>query len=135
MHVAGDPIPLSVYRNWLVRTRGEPLSRLYTEYWLIRREAERRGAAVSAETVAAAFQEEVDERIEKAFGGDREHWIAELAQAGRSAAGRRAERSIQLESPLLLKELAAIDRVVSDEKIAREWELRYGRGGRRFTVR
>ena len=42
MHVAGDPIPLSAYRNWLVRTRGEPLSRLYTEFWLIRREAERR---------------------------------------------------------------------------------------------
>ena len=82
--------------DWLLQERGEVLAPFHARYVVARRAAAAADLHLPAVAVREAVEAEVHERLEGAFGGDRARWAAELAQAGRSPAGRMAERAIRL---------------------------------------
>ncbi|MEM7310064.1 MAG: peptidylprolyl isomerase [Planctomycetota bacterium] len=135
LRVDGRDVSRARYLDWLVARRGEVLARSFAEHWLYEREARRLGVAEVADGVMAQVNAEIDERVEKAHQGDRSRWNEELERAFRTPAGRIAERRTQLEREHYLRNVTAVDRVVPEAKIEREWERKYGRSGRRFEVR
>ena len=123
------------YRDWLVAHRGEVLSRSFVESWLYERAARAQGLGDASAEALRRAQAEIDERVKMAHRGDRSRWVEELKRGDRSPEGRIAERTIELEKEVHLERLAAVDRVVPEAKIVRDWELAYGKDGRRFAVR
>lgn len=118
------------FAAWMLENHGGKLSTLFAGDWLIEREAERKGIVVSQAEVDAVMAREWATRIDGAFLGDKEAWRAELERTQRSEAGLRNQRGLELRIELLTSKLVAKDRVVPEEKIRREWELSYGRGGK-----
>jgi parvulin-like peptidyl-prolyl isomerase len=123
------------FADWLVHELGESYARAFVDHKVFRSEAEGLGMADVEAEALQKMEAEIQERIDKAYGGDASKWQAEIQQAGRTEAGRRAQRSLELQRDLWLRNASAHGRVVPEEKITREWERRYGLGGRRYSVR
>lgn len=135
MRIDGVEIGLDAYARWLVRNIGERQARVYgSEYAAVEREARALGVDVADEECARRVDADLQERIEKAFLGRRSEWLAELDRTGRTEAGVRAEREVELRPHALVEKMVAIDRVVPEHKIVRDWEFQYGRKGRRYDL-
>lgn len=132
--IDGETVQAGEFASWMLENHGGKLSTIFAGDWLIEREAERKGIAVTQAEVDAALTREWAARIEGAFLGDKEAWRAELERTQRSEAGLRNQRGLELRIELLTSKLVAQDRVVPEEKIRREWELSYGRGGKRVEL-
>jgi parvulin-like peptidyl-prolyl isomerase len=73
-------------------------------------------------------------RIEHAFRGDKQGWLAELERLGRSEGGIRRQMMTDERPNVAAKALAAQNRVVPEEKLVRDWELRYGPQGKDLSL-
>ena len=133
--IGGELVPVDDYGRWLLEVLGEREAQAFALDWLVLREARELGVEVSEGEVVRAIDAEVKTRIDNAFLGQREGWLAELERTGRSEGEYRRARSLELHPWLTASAIAAIDRVVPENKIEREWKLRYGYRGRRFDVR
>ena len=135
IRVDGEPVERSEFEDWIVLVRGETLAPLFVRNWLAAREARRLGVDDVALEARSKMEEEIRERIDKAYGGDASKWEEELERGYRTPAGRRAERALELERELRIRNIAAHERVVPEEKVEREWNRQYGQDGRRYRVR
>ncbi len=135
LRLDGEAIPLDVYARWLVKNFGERAALTFgLEFWAVEREARALGVEVPDAEVSKRVDGALQERIEKAFLGRKSEWLAELQRTRRTEAGVRLQRAME-DRPLALAErMAAIDRVVPEQKIVRDWEFQYGRKGRRYEL-
>lgn len=135
LSIDGQDISGAEYGRWLLRFLGEKLAREYAlEYFVVDRESRRLDLEVTDEEVAAHVDRQLAERIAGAFLGSKAEWLKELDRTGRTEGSILRQRRIE-EKPLLeSKAIAALNRVVPQEKIEREWWLRYGRNGRQYDV-
>ena len=131
----GTEVRRSDYENWLLQRRGKELARDFVLCLATRWELERLGLAVDPERVRGAVEADFQKRIDGAFQGERERFLAELDEAGRTLDGRIVERSIELERDLGLAAIAQVLRTVEDGDVHAEWERRYGPQGRRIDAR
>lgn len=127
-------VPRDEFAAWLLAWRGEYLAVDYALALRIERAAEKANVRISDAEVEAALDAEIEERVQGAFGGRRADWILELAQVGRSEAGYRAARRAQIRDELRVLALAGEQRVHDPAALARAFELKYGRGGRRAEL-
>jgi hypothetical protein len=135
LKVDDQPVQRSDFERWLLSRYGEDQAQAFADAWLVAREARRLGLYDVTEQAKADTEAEIKERVTKAFAGDESKWLAELRNGNRTPEGRRAERVVALERDLRLKSIAAHDRVIPAQKIERDWQRKYGPGGRRFRVR
>jgi parvulin-like peptidyl-prolyl isomerase len=126
LSIDGHLISADEYARWLIDTGGASFARDFAERWVILREAERRGIEITDEMVRAEVEEPIALRIEHAFRGEKEAWLAELERLGRTEGGHRRQMMTDERPNVAAKALAALDRVVPEDKIARDWELHYG---------
>ena len=103
--IDGRPIPWSRYAEWLVRTQGEERFERFVGPLLVEREAARRGIDVTRDEVLARVEQEIAERVQGAFGGDRERWLAELAASESDATEFVATRAEKVRTILLVDRL------------------------------
>jgi len=128
--IDGTPIRAGEFASWLLTFQGRALASEYaTGTWLIEREALRRGVEITPSALEAHVQAQIDERIRGAFHGEKQEWLEELARTGRTEGGLRRQRALEELPKLQTRALAAQGRVVPEEKLEREWWLRYGRKG------
>ena len=135
LKIDGETITWGEYSRWLVRTLGERQAIEFAlDYYVVEREAARRQVELAPGAVEARVQAEIDLRIEKAFHGRTAEWRDELWRTARTEPGVRAQRGLEERRELLGSAIANLGRVVPEEKIVREWELRYGHHGRRYEL-
>ncbi|MBI5434260.1 MAG: peptidylprolyl isomerase [Planctomycetes bacterium] len=127
-------VPRDEFAAWLLAWRGEYLAVDYALALRIERAAEKANVRITDAEVDAALDAEIQERVQGAFNGRREDWLAELAQVGRSEAGYRAARRAQVRDELFVLALAGEKRVHDPAALARAFELQFGRGGRRAEL-
>jgi parvulin-like peptidyl-prolyl isomerase len=136
LRIDGEAIGGDEYGRWLLSTQGEHQARDFAlKYWVVDREAKRLGLELPQARIERAVEAQFRERITGAFLGSREEWLAELSRTGRSEAGVRRQRIVEMRPELEARAIAALDRVVPEYVIEREWELRHGRRGRRYDLR
>jgi len=141
VEIDGVPISAAEYAEWLLHAQGDAFAREFAEKrWAIEREAQRVGVAVEDEQVIAAHRGEIARRLEGAFHGKREEWLAELAVTGRSEGGLERQRGLELRPEMLLQEVARLARSepgfkLPEYKIERDWHRYYGRNGRKYDLR
>jgi parvulin-like peptidyl-prolyl isomerase len=134
LRIGGREIGADEFGRWMIDNLGSRMARSFGADWIVERDAERRGATVSAEEIQSHLDAEIAARIQGAFLGKKEDWVAELTRTERTEQGYRAQRALELEPELLARAVVSIDRVVPEEVLQREWELRYGRNGRKYDV-
>jgi parvulin-like peptidyl-prolyl isomerase len=135
LSIDGEAVPGDAFVRWLLATQGEHMSHDFAvKNWVIDREAKRLSVEVPTDVVDRAVDEQIRQRIAGAFLGSPDEWRAELERTGRSEAGVRRQRRVELRPELEARAIAALDRVVPEYVIEREWELRYGRKGRRYDL-
>jgi hypothetical protein len=129
LRLDGAEISSDEYARWLLDNFAVGQVKTFAGDHLIGREARRRGIELQPDEVSRELDGEIAVRINGAFLGSKEGWLAELERTQRSEAGLRTQRTQALEIELLTRKLVAQGRVVPEEKVVREWELSYGRGG------
>lgn len=135
IRIDGVEVSLDDFARWMVRNVGERQANVFgTEYWAVEREARALGVEVPDEEVARRVDADIQERIQKAFLGHKSEWLAELERTRRTESGVRLQREVELRPFVLTEKMLAIDRVVPEHKITRDWEQQYGRKGRRYDL-
>ncbi|HUR29155.1 MAG TPA: peptidylprolyl isomerase, partial [Planctomycetota bacterium] len=134
MRLDGEDIGFDEYAHWMIENFGARLATTFAGDHLIEREAARRGIVATEKEIEAELDQQLKLRIDGAFLGSKEAWLAELERTQRSEAGVRTERRQQIEIDLLTRKTVAEGRVVPEVKIVREWELSYGRNGRAYDL-
>ncbi len=135
LRIDGTEVSLDAFARWMVRNVGERQAAIFgKEFWGVEREARDAGVNVSDEECARRVDVDIQERIEKAFAGRKAEWLAELQRTRRTEDGVRMERELELRPYALAEKIASIDRVVPDQKIERDWQVQYGRHGRRYEL-
>jgi parvulin-like peptidyl-prolyl isomerase len=136
LRIDEESIPGDVFVRWLMATQGEHQARDFAvKYWVIDREAQRLSLEPPEAEIGRAVDAQIRQRVAGAFLGSPDEWRAELARTGRTEPGVRRQRLVELRPELEARAIAAVDRVVPEYVIEREWELRYGRKGRRYDLR
>jgi parvulin-like peptidyl-prolyl isomerase len=136
LRIEGQDVSADEFVEWLLEFDGEPRALEYArKTWAVAREAARLGIDVGGAEVATEVDRQIDERVAGAFRGSREQWIGELDRTGRTVDGIRRQRAVETLPELQARAIASLDRVVPEVVIRREWELRHGRGGRRYDLR
>jgi len=136
LRIDGEPVSGDAFVRWLLAVQGESKAREFSrKTWAIDREAKRLSVEVPPEEIERSVDTEIRERVAGAFLGSPDEWRAELERTGRSEAGVRRQRYVETRPELQARAIAAIDRVVPDVVVEREWELRFGRNGRQYDLR
>jgi len=134
MRIDGEPVSADEFGRWLVAMLAARTAKSFAEGWVVEREADRRGVAPEESEIRARMEAEIGERVEGAFLGRREDWIAELERTGRSEAGYRLQRATEVRPELAATALTRLERVVPEDKVVRDWELFYGPQGRSYEL-
>lgn len=132
--IDGNAIPGEDYAAWLIEEVGTPHLKEFALHWEIARLAAERGLSADDAQVRTALEMEIATRVQGAFRGVREEWVAELARTGRSVEGHRVQRAAELQDYLNAFNLTNDGRVVPEVKVVRDWELFYGPRGRSFDL-
>lgn len=124
-YVAGEPIYMSELHDLLVRAQGVPVAYQLVANELVRQAAQAKGLEASQ----AEIQAESDRTLEELFpraqpGQQRERLLHELLQR-RGVSAKQWQ--LVMRRNVLLGKLAAARVTVSDEDLAEEFRLRYGR--------
>jgi hypothetical protein len=135
MSIDGHPISADEYARWLIDTGASSFARDFAERWVILREAERRGIEITDEMVREKVERPIALRIEHAFRGEKEGWLAELERLGRSEGGIRRQMMTDERPNVAAEAITAQGRVVPEDKLVRDWELRYGPRGKDLGLR
>jgi parvulin-like peptidyl-prolyl isomerase len=120
---------------WLLREFGAQRMREFAFVHEIERRAGELGADMSRAPDVAAAQEDFDVRIANAFRGDRDGWLAELERLGHTEEGVYAMRVAEERHMRLSEFVARAQWQVKEHHVVREWQRRYGPGGRGVTFR
>jgi parvulin-like peptidyl-prolyl isomerase len=135
LRIEGEDVGLEEFGLWLLEAEGEhQVPEFARKFWAMDREARRLGIDVEDQATLSEIERQIQERIAGAFRGHRDEWIAELERTGRTEAGVRRQRFVEVRPELQARAIAARDRVVAEALIRREWELRHGRHGRRYDL-
>ena len=134
MRLDGEEIGWDEYSRWLLENFGARSATTFAGDYLIEREARRRGVEATPAEVKTELERELETRIDGAFLGSKDAWLAELARTQRSEAGVHTQRTQELAVELLTRKAVAVERVLPEAKIVREWELSYGRNGRAYDL-
>ncbi len=135
LRIDGVEVPAEAYARWLVLNVGERQARVFgREYFAVEREARALGVEATEKECARRVDADIEERIEKAFLGRKSDWLAELERTRRTEAAVRLQREIEARPHILVEKMVAIDRVVPEQKIERDWEFEYGRLGRKYEL-
>ncbi|MCB9913566.1 MAG: peptidylprolyl isomerase [Planctomycetes bacterium] len=132
--IDGEPVPWADFATWLVGLRGAEHAREYALHVALVRAAQAEGVQVSDEALAAEVRREAEQRVERAFGGDRAAWEAELALSHLAPDSYYATRVAELHEARLSEELAKRRRVLDDATLHRVWEREYGPQGQRLEL-
>lgn len=117
--IDGREVTRSHYAEWLLLARGELYTPEFARLWRLRRLGAEHAVRTDPLLLRDLAQQELRERIEGAFQGDRERWQAELAREGRTPDGLLAQRVLELEADQLLETLAEKTGVSTRELITR----------------
>ena len=134
LRLEGEDITWDEYSRWLIENFGVRLATTFAGDHLVEREARRRGVDVTPAEVETELDSQFKTRIDGAFLGSKSGWLAELARLQRSEPGVRTQRKQEIGIDILTRKSVAVNRVVPEDKIVREWELSYGRGGRAYDL-
>lgn len=134
LRIDGQEVSADEFGRWMIQNYGGRLSHDFAADWVVEREAAKKGVDVSQSEVDQEIDEQWKTRIDGAFLGKKEDWLKELERTQRSEPGLRTQRRAELRPELLARGLCSIDRVIPEEKIEREWELHYGRKGRKYNL-
>jgi parvulin-like peptidyl-prolyl isomerase len=129
LRVDGALITADEYTRWLIETGASRFGRDFAERWVVLREAEARGVELSDRDVADHVDFQIQRRITHAFRGEKAGWLDELDRTGRTEGGYRRQQWVEQRPELTCKAMVAADRVVPEDKIVRDWELKYGPRG------
>ncbi len=132
--IDGVEIPWAEFANWLVVVQGFNNLDSYVESYLIQREFDAAGLVVSTQEVHQHIVAEVEDRVSRAFDGNRQLWLDELQRLGQDESDFLAERTWEVRRMLVLEKLVQSRRVVSEEQVRLAWEDEYGPGGRQMFV-
>ncbi|MHC4377371.1 MAG: peptidylprolyl isomerase [Planctomycetota bacterium] len=120
------------YGTWLLRNRGVVGLPNYADLVRWEVEAEALGVTPDRGLIEPRVQEIIDVRLNGAFGGDPEPWIAELRRSSRTEEGFRSDARWNAWTWLLGDAVTRVGRVVPEQKLRREWELLHGPEGKRI---
>ena len=135
LRIDGTGVSLDEFVEWLLEVEGEHQAGEFARRtWAVDREARRLGIGVADEEVEGEVDRQVQERVVGAFRGRRDEWLAELERLGHTERGVRRQRFVETRPELQARAIAARDRVVPEQLIRREWELRHGRHGHRYDL-
>ena len=121
--------------DWLRRYRGEAWVERFRLDWVIRREAAKAEISVSEAQVRERALADTETIIENNFDGDRDSWLANLRNAGRTEELYAIESEARARGDLLAEALLIRDREVTDSEIRGAWLERYGEDGRTVRAR
>ncbi len=133
--IDGEPISRERFGAWLVREQGEAHAEVFANHVSVARAASTAGVSVAPEEIDSRARSEMAARVQGAFGGDRDGWVAELATLGTDETGWLARRRVELTDELLLERWIQSRRRIEESDVRAEWERRYGPGGRAIRVR
>jgi len=131
---AGEPLPTG-FAPWLLSYRGEHHLAEFIQHERIFAAAEDAGLLADPLEVELALSEQIALRIENAYAGDRELWLAELTRLGLTEESWRMEQRAKTLNSLLINRLVQTRRELSEPELVAAWEERYGPGGRTSMVR
>lgn len=120
---------------WLLREFGIQRVREFAFVHEIERRAGEMGADLSLVPDFAAAAEDFETRITHAFRGDRDQWLAELERLGHTEEGVYAMRVAEERHMRLSEFVARAEWEVQEHHVVREWQHRFGPGGRGITLR
>lgn len=134
LRIGEERIGAAEFGEWLVRERGRSMAPNYALRLLIEREAAKLDIALTPEELAGMADEEIRVRVQNAFSGVREDWVAELTASGLTEDGYRTQRIEELGLEAVRDRLVKALRVIDEPRIEREWERVYGPNGRSMKV-
>ncbi|MFT5690262.1 MAG: parvulin-like peptidyl-prolyl isomerase [Planctomycetota bacterium] len=129
LRLNGEAVSQRRFEDWLLLNYGELDAGIYARLLRLRWRATELGQGLDMPALESRVLSEVEARLAGPHAGDRAAWEQELAQEGRTPAGRMAERRITLELQLLEELFAREGTPVSPEQVRDLWEQRYGQGG------
>ena len=135
LRIEEQSIPFHDFANFLLAFEGEAWIEPFALHHAARTAARKADLELKPAEIEARLAAEIDERVNAAFGGDREAWAKELRRPGIDESAFRARRLGELESELWLEKLAFERRRVTQEQVRSLFEQRYGPGGRQLWVR
>jgi len=136
VEVDGEPVPFGRFAQWLLDIQGVELQRRFAQQVVLWRALDEHGVAPTAAEIDVAARAVVEERIQRAFNGDRAAYEAELARTHSSPTRDLERRAVLVEERLARNALARATRPAPDAAtFAAAHARRYGPDGRELTVR
>jgi hypothetical protein len=127
--VAGEPLSLTGFREWLLERLGRDYVMDYAaEYALLRRASEL-SVLPTDEEVLAAYEASVLEVIDNSFKGDSDLFLKSLALNGETPESRRHRLLPAMRTHLAAQAIVLATRVVDADAVQRRFEALYGSGG------
>lgn len=127
-------LSLRAFTQWLIDTRGRTHFGPFAQAQFIAQSSKQFGYTPTPEEIAERRESDLSDRIELFYAGDRDRWLAELAQDGRSRSGWRRDADRRAHHDLCAEALLIAGRTVSEEAVHAAWEERYGPQGYARTV-
>jgi parvulin-like peptidyl-prolyl isomerase len=134
LSIDGNEIRADEYGRWMLDLYSSRQGQRFAEQWLVREAAKERGVELAPGAVDAKIDADIAARIDGAFLGQRDGWLAELERTGWSEGGHREHRRVEDEPYLLASELTRRTRAVPEELIVRDWEHFYGPQGKEYAL-
>lgn len=107
LRIDGAPVEARSFREWLVRRHGETYAARYAMHVGLLEAARANAEPLPPiASVEGALESEIGTRVRGAFGGDIKAWERELAASGRTPAGYRAQRRLDLWDDALARHAA-----------------------------
>ena len=122
------------FGSWLLQRGGRTAAPRYAEHLAFLQEAARLGLEFDEEQATQLLDEELRQRLKGAFEGDRNAWLTELAQAGRSELGFRTQRLEEIQFDQVRNAVVLEKRTIDEDRIRQEWNRVYGPEGRSMRV-
>lgn len=123
------------YGAWLVRVSGSRYIDDVAREHMALVELKTKGLTATAEEARARVEQQVDRRVETAFGGDRTKWVAELERTGTDEDGFFAEHTAEALGALRVEKLVMSRRRTDEAGLKSAWEALYGPSGRQPELR
>ncbi|MEZ5978263.1 MAG: peptidylprolyl isomerase [Planctomycetota bacterium] len=134
VRIDGEDVTFEEIAAWLLLEHGPGSADEFALVKGLEHLARERGVSVDDAAVERNVDEDLTTRIERAFGGDREAWLAEVHTLGRTVVGIRTERFEAEHTDALARAIVALDWQVGEDAVRRDFEYRYGPDGRGVVV-
>jgi hypothetical protein len=116
----------SEYGQWLVEQHGYVFLDAFVLEKLLLLEADRVGVMPTDDDVERAYEDEVQDMVDRLFNGDREAWYQAQVRKGNDPAHVGPRRKHELKIMLCMNRIAKRDRVITDEQISARYAAIYG---------